>query len=231
MLEVDIAEPSVEEDLARVQLEQEAKLGIVDHRVAAKIEERVVEVGQRFLEIAQEEVGDALLEVGDGEILIQPDGSLVALDLDQTSSARLPSKPGDDWDGATYGLLVLAERCVDHAHVEEDLGRVGHLLKLPQRLVELIVIVPAQGRNPRFYFLSWLLARRGATPGTATRPTCFNDMVPQWVAMPRAERPLSRRWKPSTGKTVDAATRMEARRQWPLRGPELRVGSRSRRLF
>ncbi len=48
---------------------------------------------------------------------------------------------------------MLAEGGVDDAHVEEDLGRVGDSVELQERLVELIVVVPAQGRYPRFYFL------------------------------------------------------------------------------
>lgn len=55
-----------------------------------------------------------------------------------------------DW---TYGLLVLTERGVDDAHVEQDLGGVGNGLKLPKRIVELIVVVAAEGRDPCLDFL------------------------------------------------------------------------------
>ena len=48
---------------------------------------------------------------------------------------------------------MLAQRGVDDAHVEEDLGCVGDLLELLQRLVELIVVVAPQGGDPGFYFL------------------------------------------------------------------------------
>jgi len=81
LLEIDVAEAAVEEDLARVELEEEAELRIVDDGVAAEVEQSVVEVGERLLEVAEEEVGDALLEVGDGEILVEADGPLVAFDL------------------------------------------------------------------------------------------------------------------------------------------------------
>ena len=42
---------------------------------------------------------------------------------------------------------------MDHAHVEEDLGRVRDLLKLLQCGLELIVVVLLQGSHPRYDFL------------------------------------------------------------------------------
>jgi hypothetical protein len=60
------------------------------------------------------------------------------------------SSPGA---GGTDSLLVLSQSSVNDTHVEEDLGRVRDLLELLQRLVELIVVVTAKGRYPRFYFL------------------------------------------------------------------------------
>ena len=64
---------------------------------------------------------------------------MIALDLKQyvVSVALLPQTRS-----STHSLFVLAQCCVDDAHVEEDLGRVRHLLELPQGLVELIVVVP-----------------------------------------------------------------------------------------
>ena len=82
LLEVDVAQTTVEEDLARVQLELQAQLLIVDVVVATEIKKRVVEVGKGLFEIAHEEVGHALLEVGDSEILVQPHSALVAVDLE-----------------------------------------------------------------------------------------------------------------------------------------------------
>lgn len=81
LLQVYVAQTPVEQDLARVKLEQEPQLCIVYHGVAAKIEERVVEVGKCLFEVAEQEIGHALLEVGNREVLIEPDGTLVAFDL------------------------------------------------------------------------------------------------------------------------------------------------------
>jgi hypothetical protein len=53
----------------------------------------------------------------------------------------------------TYSLLVFSQGCVDDAHVEQDLGCVANLVELPEGLVELIVVVAAQGRDPRLDFL------------------------------------------------------------------------------
>ena len=58
----------------------------------------------------------------------------------------------------TYGLLVFAERGVDDAHVEQDLGRVGDGLEFPERIVKLIVVVTAEGRDPCLDFLKVLVS-------------------------------------------------------------------------
>lgn len=63
----------------------------------------------------------------------------------------------------THSFLVLAEGSMDDTHIKEDLGGVGDLLELAQCLVELIIIVPPQGGNPRFYFLSRQSAPREAS--------------------------------------------------------------------
>ena len=83
LLQVDVAKTAVEEHLTGVQLELQAELLVVDVVVAAQVQQRVVEVGKRFLEIAHEEVGHTLLEVCDGEILVQTHSALVAVDLDR----------------------------------------------------------------------------------------------------------------------------------------------------
>lgn len=51
LLEVDIAEPPVEQDFARVQSELEAQLLIVNRCIPAQIQQRVVEIGQRFFKV------------------------------------------------------------------------------------------------------------------------------------------------------------------------------------
>ena len=81
LLEVDVAEAPVEQDLARVELEQQTQLRIVDQSVATEVEEGVVEVGEGLFEVAEQEVGDSLLEVGYGEVLVELDCALVAFDL------------------------------------------------------------------------------------------------------------------------------------------------------
>ena len=81
LLEVDIAQPPVKQHLTREQPELEPQLLVVNRRVAAQIEQGVVEVGQGLFEIAQQEVRYAFLEVGNGEILVTADGALVAFHL------------------------------------------------------------------------------------------------------------------------------------------------------
>lgn len=151
LLQIDVAEAAVEEHLTRVQLEHEPELLVVDGRVSAEVEEGVVEVGEGLFEVAEQEVGHALLEVCDGEVLVETDGALVAGDLAQQLASR---SRGPGRSAATYGLVVLAERGVDHAHIKQDLGRVRDPLKLLERGLELIVVVLFQGRHPRYYFLS-----------------------------------------------------------------------------
>lgn len=53
----------------------------------------------------------------------------------------------------TYSLLVLPQRGVDDAHVEQDLARIGNLVKLAEGIVELVVVVASEGRNPGLDFL------------------------------------------------------------------------------
>lgn len=81
LLQVDVAETTVEQDLARVELEDQPELPIVDQRVAAEVKKCVVEVRQGLLEITQQKVGNTLLKVSDGEVLVEFDSALVAFDL------------------------------------------------------------------------------------------------------------------------------------------------------
>jgi len=54
---------------------------------------------------------------------------------------------------------MLAQRRMDHAAVEEDLGGVRDDVELLQRLVEFIIVIVREGRHPRLDFL-W--ERRGS---------------------------------------------------------------------
>jgi len=60
-------------------------LRVVDQRVATKVKQCVVKVRKGFLEVAEQEVRDSLLKIGYGEVLIELDSALVALDLIQKS--------------------------------------------------------------------------------------------------------------------------------------------------
>ncbi len=53
----------------------------------------------------------------------------------------------------SYRLLVLAEGCVDDAHVEQDLGSVRDNVKGLQRIIELILVVGLKGLDPCLDFL------------------------------------------------------------------------------
>lgn len=81
LLQVDVAKTAVEQHLARVEFELEAKLFVVDVVVASQVEKGVVEISQRFLEVAHQEIGNTLLEVCDGKVLVQTHSALVAIDL------------------------------------------------------------------------------------------------------------------------------------------------------
>ncbi len=48
---------------------------------------------------------------------------------------------------------MLAKRRVDDAHVEQNLARIGDLVEFAKRIVEFIVVVAAEGRDPRLDFL------------------------------------------------------------------------------
>jgi hypothetical protein len=53
----------------------------------------------------------------------------------------------------TYSFLVLAKGGMNNTHIKQDLGRVGNVFKVFQRLVELVVVVPRQGGDPCLYLL------------------------------------------------------------------------------
>jgi hypothetical protein len=81
---------------------------------------------------------------------------LVTFNLEHTSQkipsnckiASLPSVCA-----TTYSFFMLTQCSMNHAHVEENLGCVGDVVKLLQSRVELIVVVVSQGSDPRLYFL------------------------------------------------------------------------------
>lgn len=81
LLEVNVAETAIKEYFARIQLEKQTQLRIVDHGIASEVEEGIVEIGQGLFEIAEEKIGNALLEIRDGEVLIEANGSLVTFNL------------------------------------------------------------------------------------------------------------------------------------------------------
>lgn len=70
LTEVDVTKSTVEQDLARVETKFQTQLLIVDKRIATKVKQGIVEIGQGFFEIPQKEIGYAFLEVGNGEVLV-----------------------------------------------------------------------------------------------------------------------------------------------------------------
>jgi hypothetical protein len=81
LLKVDVAKTTVEKHFTGIEFEVEAQLLVVNVVISPQIQESVIEVSQRLLEVAHEEVGHALLEVCNGKVLIQPHSALVALNL------------------------------------------------------------------------------------------------------------------------------------------------------
>jgi len=57
---------------------------------------------------------------------------------------------------SAYSFLVFAESGMDDTHVEEDFRGIGNVLELFQGLVELVVVVPPKGGDPRLDFLQYL---------------------------------------------------------------------------
>jgi hypothetical protein len=99
-------------------------------------------------------------------------------------------------------LLVLAERCIDDAHVEQDLGGIRDPVKGLERLIELIVVVELEGLDPCLDFLlrarvsrcSAISSRRGISQWShegLVHLTCFNDMLSQVLQLQRLSKPGS----------------------------------------
>lgn len=161
-------------------MEFEAKLVVVDQRIASQVKKGVVEVDQRFFEIAKEEIRDALLEVCDGKIFVHGDSSLVTFDL-RTVVLAYPNNvcplyfPIQDILGA-YSFSMFAQRRKDNPTVELDFRGFCDDIENLERFFEFIVIVVCQGRDPCFYLLFSLSAV--ATPvESVSVHTCFNDMA------------------------------------------------------
>lgn len=72
----------------------------------------------------------------------------------------------------TYCFLMLAQSGVDDAHVEQNLARVGDFVEFAKSIVELIVVVPTQGRDPSLNLLRKPTVSAYATPpsNNTTRP-------------------------------------------------------------
>lgn len=83
--------------------------------------------------------------------------SLVAVDLHERVSIYVYIS-SEDIEVHAYSFLMFAQGGMDDAHIEENLGRIRDIVKFLQRLLEFIVVVTAQGRDPRFYFLRFELA-------------------------------------------------------------------------
>lgn len=165
LLQVDIAQSSVEEDFARVELVLQAQLLVVDGRVASKIEQRIVEVGERFFKVADKEIGHSLLEVRYGEVLVEGDGSLVAVHL--VSLVSMPVRLCA-CKRCTDCLDMFPQRSVDDAAVEEDLGSVRDASKDGDGILELVIVVVGQGLNPGLNLLlslAWIQDRYGRDAG------------------------------------------------------------------
>lgn len=78
----------------------------------------------------------------------------------------------------TYRLVMLTERRIDHSAVEQNLRRVGDLVEMPQRLLEVLIVVGVKGLDPGLNFL-YLINVHPDKP----RPdylTCFNDIPPTY---------------------------------------------------
>lgn len=149
LLQIDVAQTTIEEHFAGVELELEAELLIVDVVVSAEVEEGVVEVCEGLFEVAHEEVGYTLLEVSYSQVLVQLHGALVVFDLCLLARGRGPTGSS----ASAYSLLVLGEGRMDDTAVEEDFGGIGNVVKLLQCLVVLIIIVVCEGCHPGLDFL------------------------------------------------------------------------------
>jgi hypothetical protein len=92
LLQVYIAQTTIKKYFARIELEHETQLGIIDHVISSKVKECIVEICQGLFEIADEEIRYSLLEVCDCEVLVQTDRTLIALNLDRQLAIALEMK-------------------------------------------------------------------------------------------------------------------------------------------
>jgi hypothetical protein len=57
-------------------------------------------------------------------------------------------------NGPTYSSFMLAQRGMNNAHIKQDLARVGNFVEFVECIVEFIVVVASQGRDPSLDFLA-----------------------------------------------------------------------------
>lgn len=89
----------------------------------------------------------------------------------------------------TYSSFMLAQRSMNDTHVEENLAGVANLVEFTESIVEFIVVVAGEGRDPSLDFLcSWSLA-----------PTLFtmNDTTARGIKMIAEATPWGKKktWK------------------------------------
>ena len=90
LLQIDVAQSSIEQDFTGEELEFKPQLIIVDEGIASQVEESVVEVCQCFLEVTNKEIGDTLLEICYSKKIILSYGSLITFDLHHVSINPMP---------------------------------------------------------------------------------------------------------------------------------------------
>lgn len=125
LLQVDVAKATVEQDFARIQSEFQAQLLIINVRVATQVQERIIEVGEGFLEIANQKVRNSLLEIRDSKVLVQSHGTLVAFDLTTSAilfGSFLPSEPA-------YRFIMFTEGRMDYPTVEKNLRGIRDVIE------------------------------------------------------------------------------------------------------
>ena len=85
LLEIDVTQPSIEQDLAGEQFEFQSKLFVIDIVVPSKIKKCFVKICQCLFKVTHQKVGNALLEISDGQVLVEVDSTEVAIDLVRVS--------------------------------------------------------------------------------------------------------------------------------------------------
>jgi hypothetical protein len=113
LLKIYITQTAVEKDLAGIKLKHKPQLGVIDHVVSSQVQKGIVEICQCLLEVANKEIRDALLKVCYCQILIQPDGSLIAFDLHVVRSWPHPGRMK-----STDGLLMLSQGGMNDTTIE-----------------------------------------------------------------------------------------------------------------